>query len=404
MQYFVGIDIGTTTVRCVIGSSNGEDDAAPTIAGSGSAPNLGMRKGAIVNIPDVVASIDAAVDQAERTSGHKVQSATVNVNGTHVVGLNSKGVVAVSGGNREITREELTRVLDAAAVVQLPTNREIIQVFAKNYRLDGQENIKDPLGMTGVRLEVDAHVITASTPSLRNLQKSVEGVGIHINDRVLPSVAAAQAVLTRQQRENGAAIVDLGGGTTNIAIFEEGELQHVFVIPVGSINITNDLAIGLRTDLDVAEKVKTAHGFIGKPVSSTKTIKLKVGRKDHIVKAENLEFIIRARLEELFELIDEEFGKVHRSGKLPGGVVLVGGGAKLDGLDDFAKEKLRLPVRIGTPTGFSGVADNVSTPEFTTAVGLMLHDSIMGATAHHASGGGGHAIDLGGAKDTLEDF
>ncbi len=379
-KYFTGIDIGTTQARCVIGRLD-ENEDVPTIVGSGSSVNLGMRKGGIVNIADVIAAVDSAVDAAEQTAGAKVDSAVLNINGTHIAGINSKGVIAINTANKQITPEEIRRVEDAATVVQLPANREIIQVFARGYRLDGQENIRDPLGMTGVRLEVDAHVVTATSPAVRNLEKVMEGVDIIMTDRLLSGIGATEAVLGREQREQGVLLLDIGGGTTNVAVVEEGDLHHVAVLPVGGINVTNDLAIGLRTDLDVAEKLKIAYSADS---HTKKTLKVKVGKKEFSFEREEVEMIMQARLDELFEMVDNELSKINRSGKLPGGIVLVGGTSNLYGIDNVAKHALKLPARVAQPSGFSGIVDQIDGPEHTTAVGLMLHqfahaDSISSA-------------------------
>ena len=375
-QHFVGLDIGTSQVRCVVASLS-DGDVAPTIVGVGTSPNLGVRKGSIVNIQETAQAVDVAIDEAERMSGFQVSSATVNVNGNHIKGMNSKGVIAVGAANREITNEDIIRVEEAATVVQLPPNREIIQVFAKNYLLDGQDNIKDPVGMSGVRLEVEAHVVTAATPSLRNIDTVLEATGTSINSKLLSGLAATESVINRQQRENGVAVIDFGASTTNLTVLEEGDVQYVAVIPMGSNNITNDLAIGLRTELEVAEKVKLESNVdsVGTSrIKKAKKVKFTVNRREYIFTQDDIENIMQARLDEIFEHIDKELARVNRSGQLPGGVIIAGGGAKLQGLEDYAKEALRLPVRIAKPTGFSGLSDKVDSSEFSTAVGLMLHD------------------------------
>ncbi|MCE7936535.1 cell division protein FtsA [Candidatus Saccharibacteria bacterium CPR2] len=380
-QYFVGIDVGSNNTRCVIGFSD-NDDMIPSIVGVGESPSVGMRKGNIVEVNEVVQSIDSAIAEAERSSGLKLPGTTIGVNGTHILSMSSKGVIAVSSGSREITADEIARAEEAATVVQLPANREIIQVFPKKYRLDGQDNIKDPTGMSGVRLEIDAQVVTASIPALRNLDKVFNNLQLQIHQHVLNGVAAAEAVLSRPQKENGVALIDIGGGTTNVAVFEEGDLQHAAVLPVGGNNITNDLAIGLRTDLDIAEKVKIKHGTAKyDDTKRDREIHFGQGKSQHIFDGEEIEMIIQARLDEIFELVEEELDKVDRKGKLPGGVVLVGGGAKLTNIDEYAKEKLRLPARVQKPKGFSGLSDRVDDPSFSTVIGLMLYDA-------HSIGGG----------------
>lgn len=386
MRFAVGIDIGTTCVRCVIGHLDGANPA-PTIVGVGTAPNNGLRKGVVVNIVNTAQAIDRALDEAERMSGHQVGAASISINGSHIMAMSSKGVVAVNSQNHEITEDDLSRAQEAATVVQLPANREILQVTPRSYQLDGQENIKDPLGMSGVRLEVDAHVITALGPHVKNLLKSLEMTQTAVDHVLVSGLAAAKAVLSPQQMENGVAVVDLGGTTTNVVVFEEGDLQHVAVLPMGSVNITNDLAIGLRTDLDVAEAVKLEHASAmpaGK--DAPKNFEFKQGSDTHQFATKDLDMIVGARLDEIFELIDKELMSIDRSGKLPGGVVLTGGGANMQRLAEYAKQKLRLPVRIAQMNGFNGVSDRVQKPEFATALGLMIAD-MESANTNDTAGG-----------------
>lgn len=376
MRFAVGIDIGTTCVRCVVGHVDGTGSGV-TIVGVGSAPNSGMRKGMVVNIVNTAQAIDKALEEAERMSGHEVHAATISVNGAHITSMTSKGVVAVNSPNHEISEDDIARAGEAATVVQLPANREILQVTPRNYRLDDQDNIKDPLGMSGVRLEVDAHVITAFSPNVKNLLKSLEMTHTHSDHVMVAGLAAAKAVITPQQMENGVAVVDIGGTTTNVVVFEEGDLQHMAVIPMGSVNISNDLAIGLRTDLDVAEKIKLEHASAmpGDKKEKGKTIEQKHGGENLSFSSKDIEMIVEARLEEILELVDKELKSIDRSGKLPGGVVLTGGGANLKQIAEFAKDKLRLPVRVAKlGSGVSGMADKVAKPEFATALGLMLAD------------------------------
>ena len=227
--HFVGLDVGTSTVRCVVGMLDNSDSVAPSIIGYGTAVNNGMRKGVVVHIEDVAQAVVQAITEAERISGIRLNDATVSVNGSHIVGMNSRGVIAISGANREISLDDRLRVEEAATIVQLPPNRDIIQVFAKNYRLDGQDNIKDPVGMHGVRLEVDTHIVTASTPSLKTLDSALEKAGIRPTHHTVSSLAAAEAVLNRQQKESGTVLLDIGAGTTNLVVVEDGEVQHVAV-------------------------------------------------------------------------------------------------------------------------------------------------------------------------------
>ena len=375
-EHFIGLDIGTSSVRCVVGMFDPNGSSMPSIIGHGQAPNQGMRRGAVVHVDDVAEAIVHAVTEAERISGTSIKRATVNVNGAHVSGLNSEGVIAISAANREITLEDRLRVEEAATIVNLPPNREIVQFFAKNYSLDGQRNIKDPIGMTGVRLEVDAHIVTASSPNLRNLDMALEKAEVYAQHHTVSGLAAAEAVLTRQQKEAGTALIDIGAGTTNLIVFEDGEVQHVAILPIGGQHITNDLAIGLKTDLDVAEAVKIQHADLHREPKKMNAI-VKVGDKAHNFQFEEIALIIEARVEELLEYVDKELYKIKRSRKLPGGIVLTGGTSKIPGLDEFARDKMQLPARIGKLQNIGGLVDTVEDPTFTTVVGLMLLDMLL---------------------------
>ncbi|MBC7708336.1 cell division protein FtsA [Polaromonas sp.] len=375
-EHFIGLDIGTSAVRCVVGMYDPNGSNGPSIIGHGSAANQGMRRGAVVHVEDVTDAIVKAVTEAERISGTAIKRATVNVNGAHVEGINSKGVIAISSANREILLEDRLRVEEAATIVNLPSNREIVQFFAKNYSLDGQRSIKDPVGMQGVRLEVDAHIVTASSPNLRNLDLALEKAEIEATHHTVSSLAAAEAVLTRQQKEAGTALIDIGAGTTNLIVFEDGEVQHVAVLPLGGQHITNDLAIGLKTDLDIAEAVKLQHGDL-RPGSKKLNAAVKIGDKAHNFAVETIEIIIESRVEELLEYVDKELHKIKRSRKLPGGIVIVGGTAKLPGIEEFTRDKLELSARVGTLRNITGLADTVEDASFTVVVGLMLLDMLL---------------------------
>lgn len=374
-RYAIGLDVGTTKVRCVVGHVDGPQ-GTPTIIGVGEYVNTGMRKGTVVNLVNAASAIDKALEEAERMSGHEIHEATVSINGSHIVGISSRGVIAVGTGGHEITEDDLARVEEAATVVQLPANREILEVTPRSYQLDGQDNIKDPLGMTGVRLEVDAHVITALGPHLKNLLKACEMTETKVNNTIVAGLAAARAVVSDQQTENGVLLVDIGGATTSIAVFEEGDLQHVAVLPVGSINITNDLAIGLKTDLDIAEKVKLDHAIAApsQRKDAKSTVSVKIDKDSHEFATDDIDMIVEARLDELFELINKELKSIGRAAKLPGGVVFSGGGAQLRGIAEYAKQSLQISARLGKADEFSGVGDKVNNPAWSTALGLMLID------------------------------
>src|SRR5665213_708052 len=387
-DHFVGLDIGTSTVRCVVGMFGPDGSNIPSIIGHGSAPNQGMRRGAVVHADEVAESVVKAVTEAERISGVSIRQATVNVNGAHVAGIESEGVIAISAANREITSEDRLRVEEAATIVNLPQNREIVQFFAKNYSLDGQRNIKDPVGMHGVRLEVDAHIVTASSPNLRNLDMALEKAEVMASHHTVSGLAAAEAVLTRQQREAGTALIDIGAGTTNLIVFEDGEVQYVAVVPIGGQHITNDVAIGLKTALHIAEAVKLQHADLRKDAKKVNAM-VKVGDKAHNFQFEEISLIVEARVEELLEYVDKELQKIKRSRKLPGGIVVTGGTSKIPGLDEFARDKLQLPARIGKLHNIGGLVDTVEDQGFTTVVGLMLLDMLLLPSLSPGSGNKG---------------
>ena len=374
-ETYIGLDIGSTKVCCVVGLQEA-DAATPSIIGVGIAPTTGMRKGVVVDVEETVTSITAAVDEAERISGVTIDRATISIDGAHVSSLNSKGTVAVGRADQEVTVDDLRRAEEAATAVQLAPNREILQVFPRGYIVDGQANIKDPVGMNGVRLEVETHIITGASPAIKNLNRSIYQAGIDIEGQVLVPLAAARAVLTKRQKELGVALVDIGGGTTGIAIFEEGDVLYSSVLPVGAGHITNDLAIGLRTSIEIAEKIKLKY-VNAHPGKTTSTEKIRIEElqsEEVVVSRRELNRIVGARLDEIMQMIKAELKKVHKDSLLPAGIVLTGGGAKMPGIAELAKEALNLPVVIGKPEGLSGIADRVNDPAFAAPVGLMLEN------------------------------
>jgi len=372
-SYAVGLDIGTTKVRTVVAHID-SSTGVPAIVGIGQAVNSGMRKGVVVNLQGPGQAIDTALGEAERMSGYQVHGATLSINGAHILTTHADGMVAVGGAEHEITFDDIDRIKDVATLGKIPANRDTIDVVAHAYTLDGQDNIKDPLGMTGTRLEIDAHVVSALTPYIVNAEKAADSAQVELNAVVPTAMAAARAVLNEQQRENGVAVIDLGGSTTSIAVYEEGDLQYVGVVPLGGINITNDLAIGLKTDPEVAEEVKTKHACaLGH--SESAGVSVKYNDEVFTFQTEEINEIVEARLEEIFEGVQAHLKKAGRAGKLPAGVVLVGGGAKLKHIADYAKESLGLAARLGKPAGFGGLADDIDSSEFATAIGLMLIDA-----------------------------
>lgn len=380
-------------VRCVVGHIDGTT-GTPTIVGVGKAANSGMRKGTVTNLTGPAQAIDDALGEAERMSGYEVNSAALSINGSHILSTKTDGMIAVGAANHEIAREDLARVEEVATIGKVPANREVLEIVPYSYRLDGQDNIKDPLGMTGTRLEINANVVSALGPYLQSIQKSAEMAKV-VPHVITPGVlAAARAVLSESQMENGVAVVDLGGATTSVAVFEDGDLQYVGVIPVGGNNITNDLAIGLKTDPEIAEKVKLQHA-VAVPRDSEEGISIKDDKEVHSFSSRDMDEIVEARLEEIFEAVQKELKKAGRAGKLPSGVVLTGGSANIKRIADFAKDRLNLAARVGKASGYGGVADDIELPEYATAIGLMLIDSEDGPVgpSHGGSfmGGAGNA-------------
>jgi len=369
----VGLDIGTSKV-CVVVGQRFENSKTPEIIGFGTAPSSSLRKGVVSDIEETVSSVSSALEEAERIAGTSLSNVYLGINGAHISFLTSKGVIAVSRASGEIGEDDVTRALEAAQAVSLPANSEIIHAIASSYTVDNQQGITDPIGMNGVRLEAMAHIITGSTPIIKNITKSVSRTGVDINELVINPLASSRACLTDRQKELGCALVDIGAGTTGIAIYEEGNLLYTAVLPIGSGHITNDIAIGLRTSIDVAEQIKLEYGFAtAKEISKHETIDLSsLSKEEGKVPRHHVAEIIEARLNEIFSMVRSELKKAGRDTLLPSGIILVGGGSKLPGLTDLAKEKLKLPCQIGFPMELKGVVEKVDDPVYAVAVGLML--------------------------------
>lgn len=372
-RYAVGIDVGTTMIRAVVGHVD-PTTGTPTIVGVGQAPNSGMRKGVITNLNGPAHAIDAALGEAERMSGHEVNEATLSINGAHILSTKADGMIAVGMMDHEINTEDLARIEEVATVGKIPQNREVLEIVPHSYILDGQTGIKEPLGMSGSRLEINANVVSALTPYVQNIEKAAEMATVRPHAIVAAGLGAAKAVLKEAQLESGVAVVDLGGSTTTLSVFEEGDLQYIGVVPMGGVNITNDLAIGLKIDPEVAEEVKLKHA-VAIARTENETVEIKRDGEEYSFDTGDIDEIVEARLEEIFEAIQKELKKAGCAGKLPSGVMLTGGTANLKGIADYAKAQLGLAVRVGKPAGFGGVADNVTNPEYATAVGLMLLDA-----------------------------
>lgn len=372
-QYLVGIDLGSSMVRVVV-VKHDREAAQLLIMGVGESSMEGMRKGVITDVEEAVASLSRALDGAERVSGVPIERAFVSINGAHISSQSSRGVIAVSRADGEITADDMARVVNAAQAISLPNNREVLHVLPQDYVVDGQERIHDPVGMTGVRLEVDAHIVEGSAPFIKNVAKVVNQAGVHIDDFVFSPLAAAAAVLSKRQRELGVVLVDVGAGTTSLAVYEENVLLSTAVLPLGASHITNDVAIGLRTSIDIAEELKKQHGSaLPDTIKQSERIVTasEEDAEEESVSRHEVSTIIRARLDEIFGLVDRELKNINRSGLLPAGVVLTGGGAELVGVVDVAKKKLKLPARIGLPEGFGGISERVQGPAYAVVLGLI---------------------------------
>ena len=369
----VGIDAGTTKVTTLIGEVGRGGDV--NIIGYGTVPSAGLKKGMVANIDQTVQSIAGSLERAERHSGYKISSAFVSVGGSHISSQNSRGVVAVSGAKREVSREDVQRATEAARAVQVPSNREVLHVVPRGYIVDGQDGIKDPIGMSAVRLEVETHIIAGAATSVQNLTKCIHQSSVQIDELVISSLAAAEATLTDTEKELGVLVADIGGGTTDIAIFVDGAVYHTAVLPVGGNNVTNDVAIGLRTSLNLAEEIKVKHGSADlnqvQPEELLNVAVLGDGGGQTIQRRKLCE-IIEARMSEIYSLIREEVKASGHAGMLPAGMVLTGGGARLGGSAELAREVLEMPVRIGSPQGVGGLMDQLGNPAFATPIGLLL--------------------------------
>lgn len=397
-KIITGLDIGSTSVRVVVGQLLPAEAAERVhIVAAVSVPAKGISRGSIVSVEEAVTSISTAIESAERIAGLPIESAYVGVAAGHTLAQTSRGVIGVSRSDGEIRGEDVDRAVEAAKMVATPANYEILHVLPKSYTVDGQIGVRDPIGMTGIRLEVEALIVQGLSSYLRNLTKCVHRTGIEIDSLVLGSLAAAEAVTSSRERDLGVAVAVIGAASTAVVVYEGGDVVYVGSVPVGAEHITGDVAIGLRTSLDIAEKLKIGHGTASpKDITKKEEISLaELGAPDNeTVSRKYVSEIIEARVEEIFEKIDRELKKIDRSGMLPAGVVLTGGGAKLNGITEVAKRVLRLPVSIGYPTGVSSITDKSSDVLFAPAVGLVL----WGAQVEAVSGsqGGNLMGKLGG--------
>lgn len=382
----VGIDIGSSKVITIIAAF--EQDT-PNIIGVSAMPSRGIRKGQVVDIDEAVGSITQSLEAAERMAGYSVGAAFVSVDGTHIESQNSKGVVAIGNPNGEITANDVMRVVEAARAISLPSTKEILHVIPRNFTVDSQAGIKDPIGMTGVRLEVETHIVTGAATALRNIAKCIGQVGVDVEGMVFSGFASSYATLTDTEKELGVILIDFGGGTTDITVFTEGAPMYSSVLPVGARNVTNDLAIGLRVSLESAEKIKLAlsapptiavepnsQGIPQERKESDQLDISAVGIEEdlrQVSKKTLIDGIMRPRLREILNMISLEIQKSQVGGLTPSGVVITGGGSATTGIVELAKQELSMPVRIGTPSGATGLVEEIASPAYTAGLGLVIY-------------------------------
>jgi len=385
-RIIAGLDVGSSKIATIIATQAPEGKVS--VIGVSSVPSKGIKKGVVVDIDEAVEAIAQSLESAERMAGYAVSSAYVLVNGTHISSLNSRGVVAVAHQEGEISPSDVGRVTEAAQAISIPSSREIIHVIPRGFIVDSQDGIRDPVGMSGIRLEVETNIISGATTVMRNLVKCVQQVGVDVEDLVFGGIAASQAVMTDTERELGAVLVDIGGGTTDILVFEDGSPAYAAVLPIGGQNITNDLAIGLRTSLENAEKIKEKlqsmpedlPALPGRQAGGRQGTQLDVSDlalERELIPLKELDEIIEARLQEIFSLVALEVKKSGFSGKLPAGIIICGGAAGTMGVAKVAKKVLKMPVRVGEPRGASGLIEEVSGSAYAASIGLLLHGASL---------------------------
>jgi cell division protein FtsA len=370
-----GLDIGTTKVCVIIGEV--DEDGEVHVVGAGTAPSVGLRRGVVVDLDSTAKAVQQAVEHAERMAGVNVTSAFVAISGEHITSSDSRGVVAVARGDHEIAESDVARVIDAARMAALPaSDREIIHMLPRDFIVDGQDGVKRPVGMYGTRLEVEAHIVTGVATQLANVAKAVQKAGLEVDDMVLAPLGAAEAVLTQAERDLGAVVADIGGGTTGLAVFANGGLCHVAILPVAGAHLTSDIAVGMRTSMAEAEKLKIRWGA-ATPAAVSEGEMIEVfnvgGRQPRVLPRRVLTEFIEPRVDEIFSLIQEQLrrsGYVHR---VPAGIVLTGGSALLEGIVEYAEGRLGLPARLGAPTHLAGLVEVVRSPAYSTGVGLALY-------------------------------
>lgn len=394
-ELVTGIDVGSSAVRVVVGQQTQNDHGQPRIQviSALSVPSEGVNKGIITSIEEVISSIANALEKTERTIGVPIEHAWVGVSGVQVLSQPSRGVISVTKPDGEISREDVERAVEAAKTIPVPINYELLHVVPKSFVIDGQSGIRDPIGMNGLRLELDTTMIYVGSSHIKNISKSVYRTGIDIDDLVLSALAIGDACASPKQKDLGVAVLSVGASTTTMIVYEDGDVQHIATLPVGAEHITNDLAIGLRTSIDVAERVKRAYGScMKKEADEEKMIALsEFGGEPEKVPVSYVRDIVHARTKEIFEKVNEELASIDRKRKLPAGVVVTGGGANIEGIIGCAKEVLELPAVLGFPRGVDLVADSAEDLSYATAIAFLVWGSNMEHVAMDRSSGFGKA-------------
>ena len=363
------IDVGTTKVCTIMGDIDSE--GALRVLGVGIAPAQGMQKGTVVNAEEAKASISESIRKAESVSGYKLESAYVGVTGRHINSVNNRGVIAITRGDQLVRPTDLRRVLQVARNVKVPNEQKVLHIIPRTYTVDGQEGVKNPVGMHGFRLDVEAHIITAAVASVQNLTKCIRSVGIEIDDLVMEPLASAEACLTEEERQNGVMLADIGGGTTDIAVLKDDTIYHTAVIPVAGTTLTRDIQVGLGISYELAEEMKKKYGDVT-PVDRKDDSDRNLSEDGHAISYRDLSEIIRTRVDELMRLLVLELPHADIPKIIPSGIVLTGGAANLPGIAELAQEVTRMPVRVGVPVSLYGVADSLRDPAYSTSVGLLL--------------------------------
>ena len=364
------IDVGTTKVCTIMADSGGVSGLR--ILGVGIMPAEGMHKGMVVDVNMAKNSIRQSVYQAERIAGYKLESATVGITGRHITSINKQGAIAITRQDQLVRPADLRRVLEVAQSVQIPSENKLLHVIPRTYKVDGQEGVNNPVGMHGFRLDVETHVISAAITSIQNMTKCIRGVGVEVDDLVLEPLASAQAVLTDEEKQDGVILADIGGGTTDIAVYKDNTAYHTAVLPVAGYQVTRDISVGLGISFEMAEELKKKYGNVSPADDDERKADAKISQEGQTFTYGEISDIIRMRVEELIRLITLELPQNNPAKLVPAGLVLTGGGANLPGIAELAEKVTHLPVRIGVPFGLEGVSDSLQNPAYATGVGLLL--------------------------------